>query len=182
MASPSTLSSTFCGEADYGPFQITERIGKVAYRLQLPVESRTHDVFHVSLLKPFISSPSSGTAVALPPELLQGRPLDTPVRAVEERTVLVDGVPQVQWLVHWASDVNGAPSWNSAAQLVKDFPHLRLEDKSVFVGGGVDRDPDKSLHESTNEDDEPDRIEQPGNGRPKRKQTQPAKYADYIKY
>ncbi|KAG6400710.1 hypothetical protein SASPL_137552 [Salvia splendens] len=99
--------------------------------------------------------------LALPPELLQGRPLDTPVRAVEERTVLVDGVSQVHCLVHWASDVNGAPSWESAAQLVKDFPHLRLEDKSFFIGGGVDRDPDKSLHESTDEDDEPERIEQP---------------------
>ncbi|KAG6400729.1 hypothetical protein SASPL_137571 [Salvia splendens] len=74
-------------------------------------------------------SPSCGTPVALPPELLQGHPLDTPVRAVEERTMLVDGVSQVQCLVHWASDVNGAPSWESAAQLVKDFPHLRLEDK-----------------------------------------------------
>ncbi|KAG6400728.1 hypothetical protein SASPL_137570 [Salvia splendens] len=75
-------------------------------------------------------SPSCGTPVALPPELLQGRPLDTPVRAVEERTMLVDGVSQVQCLVHWASDVNGAPSWESAAQ-----PHLRLEDKSFFFGG-----------------------------------------------
>ena len=32
----------------YGPFQIVERLGKVAYRLALPTTSRIHPIFHVS--------------------------------------------------------------------------------------------------------------------------------------
>jgi hypothetical protein len=36
-----------------GPFEISERIGTLAYRLKLPPSLPVHDVFHTSLLRPF---------------------------------------------------------------------------------------------------------------------------------
>ncbi|GAU45204.1 hypothetical protein TSUD_139090 [Trifolium subterraneum] len=42
-----------------GPYQISERIGKVAYQIALPVTlSNLHDVFHVSQLRKYVSDPS----------------------------------------------------------------------------------------------------------------------------
>ena len=42
-----------------GPFEIRSKVGEVAYRLVLPPElSRIHLVFHVSILRRYISDPS----------------------------------------------------------------------------------------------------------------------------
>lgn len=38
----------------YGPFQITEKIGAVAYWSELPTTSKLHNVFHVTKFKRFV--------------------------------------------------------------------------------------------------------------------------------
>nr|GFB94283.1 transposon Ty3-G Gag-Pol polyprotein [Tanacetum cinerariifolium] len=38
----------------YGPYEVLDRVGPVAYKIKLPPNSLVHDVFHVSFLRRFI--------------------------------------------------------------------------------------------------------------------------------
>ena len=56
-----------------GPFRITEVLGPLTYRLQLPTSWRIHNVFHATLLKLYRENKTYGQNFPEPPpELVEG--------------------------------------------------------------------------------------------------------------
>ncbi|KAJ1259337.1 hypothetical protein BS78_10G146300 [Paspalum vaginatum] len=106
-----------------GPFQVLERVGKVAYRLQLPADARIHDVFHVGILKPF-HGPRPASTPALP-ALEHGRLLPVPERALKAR------LRRQVWhvLIQWAGSTAAEATWEPLAQFTASYPDFQLEDK-----------------------------------------------------
>ena len=51
-----------------GPYKVTRQVGKVNYELDLPSNLRIRDVFHVLLLRPYLSPDGEAHVHAPPPE------------------------------------------------------------------------------------------------------------------
>lgn len=49
----------------FGPFLILEKVGNLAYQLQLPKNTKIHDVFHISLLKKAYGPPTQAAILPL---------------------------------------------------------------------------------------------------------------------
>ena len=114
-----------------GPFQVTERIGEVAYRLRLPPGARIHDVFHVGMLKPFHGTPPATTPV-LPP-LQHGRPLQQLEKVIKSQ------LRRATWhvLVQWAGFPAAEATWEPVPDCKATFPDFQLEDE-LFPEDGRD--------------------------------------------
>ncbi|XP_068662910.1 uncharacterized protein [Aristolochia californica] len=115
----------------YGLFQVLNRIGSVDYLLQLPPNTKIHDVFHVFQLKPFRGdSPMLHTPL---PPVQDGHVLPTPEKVFQARRV------QGSWeiLVQWTDTDPVEASWEPLEAFNALYPTFELEDK-LFVQEGRD--------------------------------------------
>ncbi|KAD4384647.1 hypothetical protein E3N88_24815 [Mikania micrantha] len=111
-----------------GPFEITKRIGPVAYELNLPVElSSVHNVFHISNLKKCLSDET----LIIPLEEIQ---IDEQLNFVEEPVEIMDRetkklklskIPIVK--VRWNSRRGPEFTWEREDQMKQKYPHLFAE-------------------------------------------------------
>ena len=102
----------------YGPYQIIDKIGKVAYKLSLPTTAAIHDVFHVSLLRP-AAAPSSPVDNLPPISYIN----DTVPHAILERKMVKRHNQAVtKWLIDWADMSPADASWEFADVIKERFP------------------------------------------------------------
>ncbi|GJT29601.1 putative reverse transcriptase domain-containing protein [Tanacetum coccineum] len=108
-----------------GPFKILERIGRVAYKLELPEElTNIHSTFHVSNLKKCLSDES----LVIPVKELR---LDDKLNFVEEPVEIMDQkvmqlkqnrIPVVK--IRWNSKRGPEFTWEREDQIRAKYPHL----------------------------------------------------------
>src|SRR5579862_7939740 len=112
-----------------GPFQITEALGKQAYRLDLPKTlGAIHPVFHVSLLEPYHRRDGEAPSAPPAPILLEDGGEEYEVEAILD-TRLWRG--KTQYLIQWVGYPDWETSWEdegnlgNAAALLEEFKARR---------------------------------------------------------
>lgn len=119
----------------FGPFTVMKRIGTVAYKLQLPPETKIHPVFHVSQLKLFRGT-SSQPYIPLPVTTHELGPILQPVAVLQLRKIVQGNHTVKQILVQWEHLSAAEATWENYAKFKQQFPNCHLKDK-VEIKGGV---------------------------------------------
>ncbi|KAI4297521.1 hypothetical protein L6164_037408 [Bauhinia variegata] len=122
----------------FGPFQILGRVGKTAYKLKLPENSRVHPVFHVSQLKAATGQLPADPEI--PIELEQEIPVVEPEEFLKHRTIHRNNQDVPQVLVKWKNQPLSEATWEDEVTIRGQFPEIILEDKAVSTHGGIDRE------------------------------------------
>jgi transposase InsO family protein len=107
----------------FGPFQVLQKIGSVAYKLDLPAAARLHPVFHGSCLKPKLGQQVIPIPTLTPVDA-QGEIQPKPELVVESRTTQHRGRPVTKLRVHWKGTTSEEDTWEKAWKLRAQFPHL----------------------------------------------------------
>lgn len=121
-----------------GPYSITELIGSHACRLQLPGTMKVHDVFHVSLLKPFVppSYPGQDEVRRSPTEIIEEDEIHFEIANILNSRI--NGkTKSLEYLIEWAGyeGTDEETSWEPAANIDEgssektDEFHARYPDK-----------------------------------------------------
>lgn len=107
-----------------GPFPITELIGKSSYRLELPTKWKIHNVFHGSLLKPYIETKEHGPNYPKPlPDIVEGEE-----EWEVDEIINVRGPPKNEkweYLVSWVGYPDSEISWQPLENLENTMRKIR---------------------------------------------------------
>lgn len=123
----------------FGPYKILEKIGPVAYRLDLPPDSKIHPVFHVSLLKKHIGDKHVPLPV-LPPVDADGNFQVFPVSIALFTDPPPTSKPKNQVSVFWVSTEWKIQTVEDADWIKRVFPSCYPWGQGLFADGSIVRD------------------------------------------
>ena len=118
----------------FGPFQVTAKVGAIAYCLALPVDSKIHPMFHVSLLKRKVGDTSNLTKI-LPPYSEEHGPMLEPLCILDYKWVKRGTKLYTKALVQWKNMVAKDVIWEDVELLQQQFPAINLGDKVPLQRG-----------------------------------------------
>ncbi|XP_026452183.1 uncharacterized protein LOC113352590 [Papaver somniferum] len=105
----------------YGPFRILEKIGSVAYKLELPASSRIHPVVHVSQLKLKVGSTTSVEQVL--PDIIDYEKWE-PDSILDRRMYKKGSGAGTKWLIKWKNHAQEDTTWEDADDFIAKFPEF----------------------------------------------------------
>jgi hypothetical protein len=94
----------------YGPYKVLQRIGSMAYKLELPPSSRVHPVFHVSCLKKVIEN-KIPVQFVLPELNEEGKIILEPETILETRIKQLRNRAITEYLVKWKNLLVEEVTW-----------------------------------------------------------------------
>lgn len=105
----------------FGPYKVLDKIGSVAYKLELPSYSRIHPVFHVSQLKRLVGEVTSTTQL---PTILQETVEKVPECCLGRKMVKRQNRAATMVLVKWRDESEDTATWEFLYELQKKFPNF----------------------------------------------------------
>lgn len=104
----------------YGPYQVIQRIGNVAYKLSLLAHVAIHPTFHVSQLKPCYAVPE---VLNHPPLVDIANPYCVePDKVLARRMIKMGNKAVAQILVQWKDMPSEQATWEDFAKMKLRFP------------------------------------------------------------
>ncbi|KAL0556622.1 hypothetical protein IC582_005136 [Cucumis melo] len=114
----------------FGPYKILEKVGSVAYRLELPANTTIHPVFHVSQLRKLVGQHENlQPTIQFVNENYERK--SVPEEAIDYRKTVAG---------QWEGLPKHEATWESYEEMHLSYPALHLENK-VNLEGGVMLDP-----------------------------------------
>jgi len=118
----------------FGPFKILQRVGQVAYKLDLPTTCKIHPVVHVSQLKAHIAP-----HIQVSPTIdVPSEPSDTttPIAVLDHRLVTRGSSCLSEVLVSWSGLPAALTTWEEVIDVHRRFPTAPTWGQAGIQGGG----------------------------------------------